>query len=223
MLCHCRLLSRVCPWFFSPESDARADGAEEAGLLQERGSSSYEDVAMQRPEAERSGMLTEEHIRNLVDSQVGSASGSRRRGPWHRGTCGPRPSSDASPPWLRPRSQLQALADLDARLGDEEEESVAGDAGRGGHSTGGGAALAAEASAASSKHGMGPSGHAVESSDSNGSLLRMERDLDAFLASVEAAEGEGAGAHSSLTTGDISLGNTPRFDLDEDEMDFGDE
>lgn len=102
---------------------------------------------------------------------------------------------------------------------------MAGDVGRGGHANGGVAAAAAEANGAPPKPGVGASGHAapaVESGDSNGSLLRMERDLDAFLASVEAAEGEGAAVPSSLTAGDISLGNTPHGELDEDEMDFGD-
>lgn len=118
--------------------------------------------------------------------------------------------------------QLQALADLDARLGEEEEESVAGDGshvdgfsaargdGRGGGLTG---------KAAGTQNGS--RAPAVEPTDSNGSMLRMERDLDAFLASVEG--GEQGGGHG-LTAGDISLANAhiEENDSDDDQMDFGD-
>lgn len=111
MLCRCQLLSRICPSLFSGEPDAQTDGAEEAGLLDGRDSVARDDVAMQRPEAERSGMLTEEQIRNLVDSQVGAPSRARGRGarPSPPARCSPGSSRAVPPGCVSDRSSRPLL------------------------------------------------------------------------------------------------------------------
>lgn len=81
MLCRCDLLARICPWLFRGRTQGGSDRAEKASLLADNETLLQEDVPMQRPDEDSAGMLTEEQIRHLVDSQVRAAAGRGARGP----------------------------------------------------------------------------------------------------------------------------------------------